>query len=269
MNAMFAQFSPALADLLAPILSLAFGAARMLGVLTVLPIFTRLGLTGILRGGVALALAIPLLPGLLPMLRGQTVFGPELLLLLAKEAALGVIIGLLFSVPFWAAEAAGEYMDQQRGSQAAVYSDASGTNQTGITGTLLTLTLITTFFAIGGMRYLLEALAQSFVIWPPLQALPNFAPDGPLRLLGLLDQVMRGGLTLAGPMVVALVLTELSLGLVGKFAPQLHVFDLALSIKGIVFVVGLPVYAVFLIGYLNSGLTPLVGIVQEIRQFAG
>ena len=269
MSGIFANFSPALAALLAPILAVAFGAARMLGVLTILPIFTRLGLTGVLRGGVALALALPLLPGLAPMIQAQPVTGPPLLLLLAKEAAIGVVIGLVFSVPFWAAEAAGEFIDQQRGSQSAVYSDASATNQTGITGTLLTLALITVFFAAGGMRFLMAGVAESYAVWPPTQFLPHLAAGGPLLLLRVLDQLMSGGLLLAAPILIALVISELSLGLVGRFAPQLHIFDLALSVKGIVFVVGLPVYAVFLMAYLRDGLAPLADIGREIRQFAG
>ena len=54
-----------------------------------------------------------------------------------------------------------------------------------------------------------------------------------------------------------MILAELNLALVSRFAPQLNVFDLSLSPKGLVLVIGLPVYAAFLITYLRDGLAPL------------
>ena len=55
-----------LVDALFPlIVALGLAMARMTGVVLVLPVFTRLGMTGILRSAVALALAIPAVPHML------------------------------------------------------------------------------------------------------------------------------------------------------------------------------------------------------------
>ncbi len=160
-----------LRDLHPLIIALGLGAARLYGLLIVMPLFTRMGLTGLLRGGVSLGLAVPLLPLLTPMVASAPPAGfTSLALLLMKELAIGLGIGALFSVPFWA----GEIIDQQRGSQAAVVMDATATNQTGITGTLLSLTRITLFLIAGGMRFMIDAVFDSYRIWGALDPTPHF-----------------------------------------------------------------------------------------------
>ena len=66
-----------------------------------------------------------------------------------------------------------------------------------------------------------------------------------------------------------MLLAELTLALITRFAPQLNVFDLALSVKGLVFVIGLPLYGVFLIGYLRAGLAPLLDLDAAFHRLAG
>ncbi len=249
--------------------ALGLATARMFGLLSILPLSTRLGLTGLLRGGVAIALALPLAPTLVAGLQAQPIAGVPLLLLGVKETFVGLVLGILFATPFWAAEAAGELIDQQRGSRGAVLPDPSQEAQTGITGTLLVLTLVTIFFLDDGMRLLIEGVYDSYAVWPALAAAPHVAADAGLQMLGILDHILVSGFLLASPLLVAMILVELSLALVSRFAPQLNVFDLAMSAKGLVHVVGLPLYAVFLIGYLRDGLAPLLHLGEALRRLAG
>jgi type III secretion protein T len=251
------------------IIALGLGAARFYGLLMVLPMFTRLGLTGVLRGGVAVAFALPLVPFLAPLVASAPAASYTALgLLLAKEAAVGFAIGTLFGLPFWVAEAVGDIIDQQRGSQAALVPDASSTEQSGITGTLLSITLITLFLMSGGWRYLLDGVFASYTMWPPLAAVPHFSPDAGDRIISLLDALLRGGALLAAPLLIAMLLAELTLGLISRFMPQLNVFDIALSVKGLIVTVGLPVYAVFLIAWLRDGLAPLASLPEQLQRLA-
>jgi len=254
--------------LLAPAIALGLGVARLLAVFAVNPLFTRFGLTGLIRGGVAFALALPLVPALAPQVEAASPTGAAILALLVKEAAVGILIGLVTGVPFWAAEAAGEFLDQQRGSEAATIPDPGQANEAGITGTLFGLTLVTVFFLSGGMSLLTGAIYDSWTIWPALDPVPRFSADAALRTLRLVDALFRTGLILAAPLLIALLLTELALALVGRFAPALNVFDLAMSVKGIVFVVGLPLYVLFLPRYLRDILVPLAASGDTLRSLA-
>lgn len=273
MNPADPNFLSALRELylgaLGPLVALAIPAARMLGVFILLPLFTRLGITGLIRGGVALALALPFAAGLPGMSDISGMGGVPLTLLLVKETMIGVLIGLVAGIPFWIAEAAGELIDQQRGSESALLPDPSGTQEAGITGTLLVLTSATVFMSAGGLRVLQEGVFQSYAVWPAAALLPTFSPNAAFLTLQTLDSLMAGGLILASPLLVAMLLTEFSLGLISRFAPQLNVFDLAMAVKGIVYVVGLPIYAIVLVGYLRDGLSPLGYLAQQLRGFAG
>ena len=216
-----AGWSFAFDELVGLLTAWAVAAARLFGVMAILPVFSRLGLAGLVRGGVALALALPLAPALLPAVEAARDALPPTtwLLLLAKEALIGV-------------------------------------------------TLITIFFASGGMGMLVEAVYASHAVWPPLDPLPRFSAEAAWHLLTLLDRLMRVALILAAPLLVALVLAELALAFVGRFAPQLNVFDLSLTAKGLAYVVLLPLYAGFLILYLRDGLAPLLRVTDELRVLA-
>ena len=252
-----------------PAAAFALGIARCLGLLQILPLSNRLGLTGMHRTIVAAALTMVMLPAILDQLRPADEASLRLLALTVKEGLIGFILGVAMAAPFWAAETAGELVDQQRGSQGAVTGDAAQAEQTGITATLLVLTISTIFIVSGGVHWLLDAIATSYRIWPAGDLLPHLQPQIALRLLALLDSVLRAGLLLASPLLAAMIFAVLSRALGSRFAPQLNVFDLAMTLKGLVTVVGLPVYAAFLIGYLRVGLAPLAHAGATIRALSG
>lgn len=263
------SFLDLMREAMGPLLAWAMAAARMFGIIAVSPVFTRLGLTGLLRGGAALALALPAVPMLRPAIEAApAIGGAALTFLLAKEAMVGLLIGTILAVPFWAAETAGELIDQQRGSEAATIPDASQAGEAGIMGTLLVLSLAVIFFTGGGLRLLLDAAWESWRIWPALDPLPRLSAEAGLHAIGLLDRMLRLGLVIAGPVLVALLLAEFSLALIGRFAPALNVFDLAMAVKGIVFVLAMPVYALFLAGYLRDLVVPLGGGAALLSPFA-
>jgi len=252
-----------------PLSAFALGVARSIGLLQILPLSTRLGLTGMHRAGVAGALSLLFLPLLMTQLGNAPPGGAHLALLAAKEGLIGLLLGVIFALPFWIAQTAGELIDQQRGSQGAVTPDPAGEEQTGITATLLVLTLTTVFLLSGGMHWLIDALSSSYLLWPAGRLVPQLATGAATHVMSLLDSILGAGLLLASPLVVAMVLAELTLGFINRFMPQLNVFDLALSVKGLVQVIGLPLYAVFLIGYLRNGLAPLLHVQDELRLLSG
>ena len=192
---------------------------------------------------------------------------PTLALLVLKEALVGLMIGLAFGIPFWGAEAAGDVLDFHRGASAAYLIDPSATSEASITGTLFVLMMLTLFVLFGGALILAEGLYQSYALWPALAFLPSFEPQSHDLLLAFLDRIMMLALVLAGPLVIAMFLSELALALINRFAPQMNVFDLSLAIKGIVFAALLPVYAIFLVEYFKD-LLPVEGnVVQRLAVF--
>jgi type III secretion protein T len=242
----------------AQLLVLALASARFIALVNVFPAFTRLGLAGLARTAVAVVLALPLLPAIAPDAAATVVAQPPLLaMLMVKEAAVGAGLGLLYGIPFWAAESAGDLIDHQRGSEAALSPDPSGATESTPYGTLLVLVLLVLFFAGGGLPIALEGFYASHRVWPAVQLFPaSGRAAGTLALL-LLDRLLRLAFVLAAPIVLALLLAELALGLIGRIAPQLNVFELALTVKSLVAALLMPLYALFVVGHLREHLAGL------------
>ncbi len=245
-----------------------FAVARVTGMIIIMPAFTRLGTTGILRGAVALALALPIVPTLVQALAGQGLTAAAIAVLLLKEMTVGVIIGLVLGVPFWAAEAAGNVLDLQRGSTSGSLIDPSAMTAEGITGTLFGLAMVALYYGTGGLQLTLRTLYDSYALWPAGRFLPTFSAAASQLFIGLLDNVITTGLMLGAPLVVCLLLADLLLALVSRAAPHLNVFALSLSVKNLVFALLLTLYCTFLIYYMGADLRSLVLAGRQLQPIA-
>ena len=257
-----------LVDALFPlIVALGLAMARMTGVVLVLPVFTRLGMTGILRASVALALAVPAVPHMLDAFAGG--LPPVLTLtgLMVKELFLGVLLGMLFAVPFWGAETAGNIIDQQRGAFSTFEGDPSGMEETSVVGTLFVLVLIALFLMVGGLDLVLGGVYDSYRIWPVERFLPPLTATGADLALGLLDKVTQLGVLLAAPIVIAMFLGDLALGLVNRFAQQLNVFNIGFAVKSLIMVLLLPLYATVLVQQFGVSLEPMKTALAELGAY--
>jgi type III secretion protein T len=247
--------------------SLCFVRVRVM--MLVLPLITRLGLTGLQKTALAVAIALPVQPLILgdpALLHFQDL---RMMLLIAKEAAIGLALGVITAAPFWVVETMGELIDQQRASQSAVVQDPGNAAPAGITATLFILVLCLIFFQAGGLDHLIAGFLTSYQIWPASQLTPAFGQHSVTLFVTLFDQVLAAGFTLAGPLLGAMLLGELGLALVSRIAPQLNVFDLSMAMKGIIFVLGMPLCLSLMLGSFREALAPLMHMPQYLRSFVG
>ena len=249
---------------------LAYGIAlaRPMAMLSLNPVFTRAQITGLIRGAVASALALPMIPVLAAgPLEDAGVVG--LLLLTCKEALIGAALGLLLGAPFWALDVAGDVLDAQRGATQGRLNDSAGFEDVSIAGTMLIMTGIALFVLTGGLETLADLLYSSWAIWRPLGAWPQLDARTPPLLLGVLDRVTRQGVLVALPAVVAMLMVDMGLMIVARMAPALRIDDLALSVRNVVFTLFMPLYALFLVTYMRRDLATLPDILALLRTAAG
>lgn len=247
----------------------ALTVSRALGLVLITPAFSRLGLTGLLRSAVAVAISIPVfLPVFDDLARLPERSGFLLAGLMIKELLVGATVGLLFGIPFWAAEVAGELVDLQRGSTSSQLVDPGGT-ETGVTATLLAITLITLFFMSGGFVLMVDGFYHSYRLWPATAFTPLIATAALEALLAVLDQVMRLGVLLVTPLIIALLIADTMLAYLSRMAPQLHVFDLSLSVKNLIFAFLMVIYCAFLIPLMLDQLADFRGTVDVLKTLAG
>lgn len=166
-----------------------------------------------------------------------------------KELALGVIMGFLIFWLFWAVQAAGTIIDNQRGAAIASSIDPMQGHEAAPLGMLFSQAFITYFFSIGGFLIITMLLYRSYVIWPITEMIPITVPEFPALILGVLDLGMKLAVILAAPIVAIMFLAEFALAMVSRFAPQVQVFILAMPIKSALAIMVLIFYLPLMMSY--------------------
>jgi flagellar biosynthetic protein FliR len=157
-----------------------------------------------------------------------------LLLVLAREVLVGFGLGLVVSFAFRAAELAGRLVDTLRGASLAEVLVPTSEERASPLGALYLLLATLVFLELGGVPRLLGALLASYDAVPlggglsasGLRAAASVVIVSSARLLEV-------ALALAAPVVVALWLTDLALGMIARVAPQVPVYFVGLPAKGL------------------------------------
>lgn len=151
-----------------------------------------------------------------------------------KEVFIGFLIAMLAGMMFWTLQCAGFFIDNQRGAGQAADSDPLSGEQTSPTGSFFFQSGVYVFFSTGAFLTFLGAVYASYEIWPVGMLFPETLftkPALPLFFAGKVGELALDMMLLSGPIVVACLLTDVSLGLINRFASQLNVYVLAMPIK--------------------------------------
>lgn len=153
-----------------------------------------------------------------------------------KEIFIGLVIGLTASLLFYGFEGAGRMVDNQRGaSLARVLIPQLGT-QGSLSGQLLFQMAIVLYLVFGGHLIFLNSVFESYQMIPVLE-FPNVQPGlYPLMdfMIRLSAEVLKLSIQIAAPVIIAILMADLILGLTNRVAPQINVWELGFNIKGFI-----------------------------------
>jgi type III secretion protein SpaR/YscT/HrcT len=213
------------------------------------------------KTGLMLVLSLAFYPSLLSTV-AKVSEGPPLfwVALVLKEVAIGTTLGFVVGLIFQAAEAAGRLIDTVRGASFSEVMVPQTGVQSSPLGSLYLLLTLALFFSFGGHRLFLGAIGASYGILP----LASFPRIGGLQgfswlCLRLTGDVLYLALALSAPMVAAIFLAEVSLGLIGRSLPHLHTYFLAMPIKALLGIALL----VLSLGLLAGLLPGLIGAAMQ------
>jgi type III secretion protein SpaR/YscT/HrcT len=152
-----------------------------------------------------------------------------------KEMFIGAILGLLATVPFYVAQMSGTLIDQQRGSSSLQVTDPSTQSQTSSIGVLYNSLLIVIFFLLNGPFLFFDSVALSYQLIPVDQFInPLFFDKSSSfwhQIFQLLQFMMALAVQLAAPALIAILFTDLFLGIANRLAPQVQIVFLGMSLK--------------------------------------
>jgi len=182
--------------------------------------------------GTAAIFSVLLLPQLLAA-PGYALHAVPFGWLMAKELVIGVTLGFLSSVVFWAFATAGRLVDTQRGANMAETMVYQMKERTSFLGQLYFQVSIVLFLLLNGHHLFIRGYVHSFEVLP-VWSFPAFAtgPEPILNdLIGVTANLFVIGLQLAAPAVIAIFLTDVAFGILNRAAPQVNVFSLSQPVK--------------------------------------
>lgn len=237
--------------------------ARPLGFIIIFPVFGWLGLVGMIRTVTAFVIGFPLLQvAYLDLVNTGAPLAPEFIVtLVGKEFLVGAVLGIILGAPFWAAETAGAYVDVFRGTTAATVVSPDQMSEPLITGAIFSIALVAIFLVMGGMRVAIDAIYQSYQIWPMFELIPKINEALFPVFVDLLTKIFKLALALAAPLMIAMFLGELALAYASRFAQQINVFDTTLSAKNLIYLLLLPPYLYVLMAYYADDALDIDGLI--------
>jgi flagellar biosynthesis protein FliR len=173
--------------------------------------------------------------GLAPLaLHGQAIPGDALriTMLALKEIVIG--LGFAFSIAclFAAVDTAGSLIDSQIGLTYGSLINPVDNTQSGSISQLYSMVGILVFIAIDGEAWVIRGLGRTYELVPMLSS-PSIS-----KLVQAATSAFAGiftaALEVAGPVLLALILTDVAFGVVSRVVPQLNIFAVGFPMKIIV-----------------------------------
>lgn len=221
------MISIASAQLEAWIAGLLWPLVRMLALFTAAPVLSHRALPARLRILLAVLATALVAPGL-PPAPVQPLLSGASLLLLAQQVLIGTAIGFSVRIAFAAVEMAGDLIGLQMGLGYATFFDPQTHADTPILGTFLGMIATLMFLAIDGPFQMFAALVESFSVAPLGADFHASLRWDALAQMGGAMFVL--GLQLALPVVTAMLMCNIALGVMARAAPQLNLFSIGFPV---------------------------------------
>ncbi|MDD5369523.1 MAG: flagellar biosynthetic protein FliR [Anaerolineaceae bacterium] len=218
---------------------------RIMAIVVYVPVLGGQAIPAQVRIGLGLVLSAILVPWQ-PLVATAPVI-PDFVFIIAigKELLIGTLAGFAAALTFGAVQVAGEVMGLGSGFGAGrILNPASGESGSAL-DQLFVMVAMLLFVALNGHHTFLIAVQKTFIAIPVNSPLPGFTSQG---LIELFARLVAAGVQMALPVLGALLLTDITLGLLARVAPQVQVFFLGLPLKlgvamialSMTFVVSLP-----------------------------
>ncbi len=226
---------------------------RILGVMALAPLYNNGDIPAPIKIGLSFLLALIVAPAV-PAVAAADPMSMTGLLILAQQMVIGLGLGLVMRMAFAAAEMAGTITGLTMGLGFATFFDPQSEGQSSAISQFFALLMIMIYLAANLHLVVLSTLVDSFQTMP----ISTHAFEGnSLQLLAAWGgRIFSSGLQLSLPLVAALLITNLALGILTRAAPQLNLF-------GIGFPVTMSVGFVMIALTLPYMTTPLLSLMEE------
>ncbi|ADG82377.1 flagellar biosynthetic protein FliR [Thermincola potens] len=238
--------------------------ARVSGVLLVAPVFSSRNLPAQVKAGLIVLISIIVFMAKHPQMATVPTSIIPFVLLLISELVIGLIIGFASYLIFSVIYIAGQEIDMHIGFAMVNVVDPLSGISVPLVGTFKYMIAILVYLTTNSYNYLFAALFHSYDVIPLLGFQPNKAIS--TYLIGMFGNVLALSVKLAVPIVGALLVAEVALGIIARTVPQMNVFLVGIPAKiviGIILLVLiLPFYMFFLDMLFETNYSDLLKLIK-------
>ncbi|WP_296428251.1 flagellar biosynthetic protein FliR [Yoonia sp.] len=204
------------------------------------------------RISIAIALGLPTLALTIPdieLLIAQATFG-RIAWLAPKEIMLGMAMGFLATLPFWALRYAGSIVAVYKGESDGGFQDPEGGTFES-TALLFQLIGMAAFVNADGLWLTVANLYKSYQIWPLNSPFPLVAFETSTLLFGILTTTLVTAIRTALPLLAILIFIDFTLAVATRIGRQIKLYDHAFAVKNLAALSLMPMFA-YLIWIINA-----------------
>lgn len=195
------------------------------------PVFNTQSLPRRVRALIAVAMSMLVAPAFLgtsmPAIEDIGQYGR----MLTSEALVGLLLGFGMSILFSGIQVAGQIVSQLSGLSLAEVFSPGFEEDVSVFSQLFYFLTLAVFVAVGGHRIMTESLLDTFAAAPPGNA--GLGTNFVDVLVSVLTQSFALGIRAAAPLMVALLLSNLVLGLISRTLPQINVIAVGFSVNSL------------------------------------
>jgi len=222
---------------------------RILAIMIHIPVLGGQSIPNQVRIGLGFVLAMVLIPWQ-PLPEDAVVIGFIAYgVAIGKEILIGTLIGYSADLAFGAIQIAGGAMGLGSGFESSRIFNPSMGDSGSVFDQIFVMTATMVFLMINGHHLVITAIQKTFEILPLNGQLPF---NGLEAIMTTTSTFVIAGIHLALPVMTALILADLTLGLLARVAPQVQVYFLGLPVKVVVSLLALSFLFAGLLPYLSS-----------------
>jgi flagellar biosynthetic protein FliR len=227
-----------------------FILVRVASMLLVIPFFESRNVPVLVKVGLATSVAWLLMPQVQAHPPALNTSAVAFALGFASEIAIGLIIGLMLQLIFVGVQLAGQTAGFQMGFAIANVVDPASSMQIPLLSQFLNLFTLMVFVTLNIHHYFIKALVDGFTI------IPFWGARFDTNLFELITSVTAKSFIIAvrigAPVMVALLLTSVALGLIARTVPQMQIFIVAMPVKILLGLIFLGISLPFCLNYLRT-----------------
>lgn len=190
------------------------------------------------------------------------------ILTVIREVLVGLCLGFIAYMFFTVVQIAGSFIDLQMGFGIANVIDPMTGAQSPVLGNLKYIIALLLFLSFNGHHFLLEGIMRSYE-WIPLDNnLFYLSNNGQLSdfMIRTFSSVFALSFQIAAPLVVALFLADVGLGLLARVSPQFNIFVIGLPLK---ILLGFVMLLLLFPSYETVYKDMFISMLDSIRDFFG